>query len=99
MLAREVEERLERRLVETCLRRHAPHMVDDERHRELMQKVIELDQVASIEVQINVPAQWFDTLQDAVELAHVRHTAQVLHEVEAHTAEALLMQLLEVSPG
>ncbi len=55
-----------------------------------------LDQIAGIEMQVDVPAQRADARDDAVELAHVGHAAQMLHEVEAHAAKAAGMQRLEV---
>ena len=48
--------------------------------------------VHGVEVQIHMPAERLHALDRAMELAHVRHAAEVLHEVEAHAAETLLVQ-------
>src|SRR6202044_105302 len=69
------------------------------RHRQLVHKIVELHEVAGVEVKVDVPAQRLNARQDALELIHVRHTAQVLHKVEAHAAEALFMERLKVTLG
>jgi len=50
-------------------------------------------------MKVDVPIQELDALENALELVHVGHAAQVLHKVEAHAAETLLVELFEVALG
>ena len=58
---------------------------------------VELEQVLGVEMQHDVPAERGGARDEPLELAHVRRAAQVLHEIEAHAANAAGVQLLEVA--
>ena len=99
VLARQIQKRPKWRLIEPCLGRHAPHVVDNKGHGQLVQKVVELDQIGRVKMQVDMPPERLNALQDAMKLVHVRHAAQVLHEVEAHSPKALLVKLREIMLG
>ena len=71
-------------------------MVDHERHRELAEQVLELDQVGGIEVQDEMPSHRFHPLDGALEKSHLRAAAEVLHEIEAHAANSSVVHALKV---
>src|ERR1700744_4823028 len=70
-------------------------MVDHEGYADALEHVLQLDDIGGIEVQHDVPAHGFDALEHAIEYTHVGCAAQVLDEVEAHTAHAAFMQGIE----
>ena len=71
-------------------------MIDDERYRQTQQQILEFHHVGGVEMQHYVPVQVLDAIQDAVKFIHVRHAAQVAYEVEAYTANATRVQVLEI---
>ena len=90
------KQHLERLLLEAVLRRHAPHVVDDERHGQRAQHLVELEQVDRVEVQHDVPIELGRARDEPLELVHVRRAAEMLHEVEADAADAARVQILEI---
>src|SRR5438105_3221388 len=58
-----------------------------------------LDQIAGVEMQIHMPAERLDPLDDPMKLTHVWHATQMLHEIEAHPAKSCRVQPLEVALG
>ncbi len=74
-------------------------MVDDEWHRQALEKTIELGQIHGVKMQIQMPLQRLDSLQHMAKLIHVRQSAQVLDEIESHTAKTRVVQALEITIG
>src|SRR5882757_8323870 len=97
--ARQVDQLSERFLLQAGLCRHPAHVINDERHWQVAQQIVITNEINRVKVQINVPTQGFDAGNHALELIHVRHAAQVLHEVEAHAAKARLVEIFEHSIG
>jgi len=94
---REIHETPKRLLVETRLCRHAAHVVDDKRRRQLAEQTVEPDEVPRVEMQHDVPAKGPDAVDDAMELGQIRLAAQMLHEIETNTPEPAVLQCLEIS--
>jgi hypothetical protein len=92
----ELEQRLERRLVDAVLARHATHVVDDERHRQRAHHRRQRHDAGGIEMQHHVPAAALDAVDDTVEHGHVGGAAEMLDEIEAHAAHAAFVELVEI---
>ena len=93
--ARGIQKQAERLLLQARSRRYAAHMVDDERHRKAIQQGLVLQQVGSIEMQHYMPAQRLDPVYDPVKNRHVGRPAQMLDEIEPHTANPALVKLFQ----
>ena len=93
---RDIQQDLERLLVETVLRRHAPHVVDDERHRQRAEHVVELEQIGRIEVQHHVPIELGRAGDEPLKLVEIGRAAEMLHEVEANAADSARVQVREI---
>jgi hypothetical protein len=98
-MAIQVEQRLERLLLQAVRRLDTAHVIDDERHVDAAQQLLLRENIVGIEMQHDVPAQGLDAGDQAVEHGEVRHAAQMLHEIEAYAANAAGVQALEFLVG
>ena len=90
--AEQIEQRLERALLEAVRGLDPSHVVDDERHVDAPEKIVLRQDVLRIEVQHDVPAQRLDARDQTMEYVQVRHAAQMLDEVEADAANSSRVQ-------
>jgi len=88
IVLQQVEELAQGGLVEALFDQRAPHVVDDERHRQRVQEAAVGDQVVRSHVQLHVPAQRGDGLGHLEHPGEIGGATQVAHEVEAHAAHA-----------
>ena len=96
LVLQELEQVLERRLVEAVRGVDAPHVVDHYRHRRELQLGRHLDDHRGLDVELQVPVERRELAREPHQVRNRGTAAQVLDEVEAHAAEALLVQLLQL---
>ena len=85
-VAHQVEQCLERLLLNPVGGRDASHVIDHERTRHLVEEIGVLRQVFGIEVQHDVPTVWLDLFNEPPEHIEVGCAAEVFDEVESGAA-------------
>src|SRR3954463_8290709 len=96
LVLHEREERLELRTIEASRRVDATHVVDHHRHRRAGERRRELRNARPVHVDLQVPADFGEALRHAEHRIDAVALAEVAHEVEAHAAEALGIELLQL---
>ena len=88
LVLEELEQRLERRLVDAILGRHAAHVIDHHRHGLLEDQVRQLLDIRRIDMEHQMPAERLDLAHHAFQQVEIRHAAEMLDEVEADAPHA-----------
>src|SRR5882672_1343767 len=95
-IAHEAEEAAERALVDAERGVDTPHVVDHHRHRGALELGCELLDERTLEVHLQVPAELRQARRERDRVVDRGPLAEVAHEVEAHAAEALPVEALEL---
>jgi hypothetical protein len=88
----QIEQRAERPLRQAAVRPDAPHVIDDEGHRDGTEQSRNLRNVCGVQVHDQMPSERSDALNDVVEYAHVRPAAEMRDEVEADAPYPTVVQ-------
>jgi hypothetical protein len=91
----QIEQQLERPLFEAVGCLDAPHVVDDEGYVDSPQQIRLRQDVIGVEMQHHMPSKRLDPRDQAVKHIEVRHTPQVLDEIETNPANAACVQALQ----
>src|SRR5438876_4382195 len=96
LVAHQIEQLPESRLIEPERRIDAPHMVDDHGHGRALQPRRELLDERRLEMHLQVPAELRQTLAQGDRFPDCRALAEMLNEIEAHAAEPERIEPLEL---
>ena len=71
-----------------------PHVIEDNRHRQPFQHILELDDAFALRNELNVPAELSDLSRDRVHIFHWRATREPRSKTDA--AHALVVKFLQL---
>ena len=98
-IAHQLEQLLERLLIQPRFCTHAAHVVDHERHLDTCDPLRILQDVLCVQMQHHVPAEPLDTFEHTVEYIEIGRAAQMRDEIEAHAAHAACVEVGQLFVG
>src|SRR4051812_45318638 len=98
-LFEQLEQGLERCLIDPLRRVDAPHVIDDDRHRGARERRGELWNARSVHVDLQVPADIGQALRHRQHVVERVAGGDMAHVVEAHAAKTLLVQAFQLGSG